>query len=89
MKIKDGYVVREVLDEYVIVPTGERTFELNGVISVDKVGMDIWNFLLEDITRDQLVQKMLDLYEVEKEELSKDIDEVIEKLKEAKVLENL
>ena len=44
-------------------------------------------FLREDITEEQLVQKMLETYDVPEEQLRHDVAELIQKLREAEVLD--
>ena len=48
---------------------------------------DMMEFLREDITEEQLVQKMLETYDVPEEQLRHDVSELIQKLREAEVLD--
>ena len=36
MKIKDGYMVREVAGSQIVVPVGERTVDFNGIITLNE-----------------------------------------------------
>ena len=39
MKKTEGYIVKELEDEYIVLPVGERTEEVNEVISLsEKIG---------------------------------------------------
>jgi hypothetical protein len=38
MKIKSGYIMREVADNYVVVPTGQATVDFNGMITLNETG---------------------------------------------------
>ena len=44
-------------------------------------------FLREDITEEGLVQKMLDTYDVPEEQLRQDVADLVQKLREAEVLD--
>ena len=43
MKIKDGFMIREVAGSYVVVPVGKRADEFNGMVHWNETG----SFLLE------------------------------------------
>lgn len=80
MKVKDGFVLREVCGENVIVPTGKRSVEFNGIINVNELGVFLWEKLQEECSLDQLANYVLEEYEATKEEVVKDIEEFIEVL---------
>ena len=58
-----------------------------GVMSLNESAKDMMEFLREDITEEQLVQKMLETYDVPEEQLRHDVAELIQKLREAEVLD--
>ncbi len=86
MKIKDGYLLREVAGSFIVVPIGEGTIDFSGVISLNDVGAFLWNCLEKECSKEDLLNAIMSEYEVEKEVVSQDIDEFIEKLKGAELL---
>jgi len=87
MKIKDGYVLREVANQIIVVPTGERAINFNGVITLNQSGKFLWEQLQKDITFDELVKSLLNTYNVSEEIARNDIEEFIDKLKSNNILE--
>ena len=87
MKIKDGFILREVLGKTVVVAVGKRVKEFNGIINLNSSSAFLWRALSEDVTEEQLVQKLLEEYEVEEGVARRDVSLFIEKLKEAKLIE--
>ena len=87
MKLKDGFILREVAGSYVVVAVGKRTKEFNGVINLSQTAADIWKLLKLDTTEEEVVQKMQEKYDVEKSVLSKDVTAFIGKLREAGLIE--
>lgn len=63
MKIKKGFILRQVGIEYMAVAIGAANDDLNGIIKINEAGAFLWNSMKEDITEAELVQKMLDRYE--------------------------
>lgn len=82
LKIKDGFVVREILDSYMAVPVGERTKEVHGVIALNETGAFLWKMLEEDTSEDKLIASMVKEYEITEETAKDDIKEYLSFLRE-------
>lgn len=87
MKIKKGFMLREVAKNYVVVAVGEASKEFNGVINLNETGAFLWKQLIDDNTVDGVVAALLNEYDVSEEAARKDVELFINKLKEAKILE--
>lgn len=80
MKIDENFVIRQIADEYIIVPVGEALLNFNGMITVNELGKFIWEQLHEDLTKEQLLDRIVNEYEVDIQTASKDLEEFIHKL---------
>ena len=60
--------------------SGKTVLEFNGLITVNEVGVSIWNMLQKEVTFDKLVQGILDEYDVEEQVAREDIREFLDKL---------
>ena len=87
MKIKPGYVLREVAGQIVVVPVGQEALNLNGLITLNKSGKILWDRLQSDVTKEQLVEALLSKYDVSKEVVTKDIEEFLSVLQNKNILE--
>lgn len=87
MKVKKGYVLREVADQVVVVPTGEQALNFNGILTLNSSGKFLWEQLQNDVTMDDLIAAMLNRYNVTKDVAKKDIEEFIGILKSKNILE--
>ena len=87
MKIKDDFALRKVADSYVVVPVNSLTLDFNGVINLNETGAFLFEQLQKGIEKEELVEKMLDEYDVTREKASADIDLFINKLQDADVFE--
>lgn len=56
MRVDKEFVLREIAGDYIIIPTGKTVLEFNGLITVNEVGVSIWNMLQKEVTFDKLVQ---------------------------------
>ena len=69
-----------------LIPTGETAAHFNGLISVNELGRFIWDNYENAKDEDDLLQKILDEYEVEKEVAKADLDEFLQTLKNAEII---
>lgn len=88
MKIKNGFILRQVSEAYVVVAVGEAAGDFNGMISLNESGAFLWKQLSEGCADEkELVQKLLNEYEVSEELAAKDVHAFLERLRTANVLE--
>ncbi len=87
MKIKPNFVMRKMLDEYIVVPVGADSAAVQGAIMLNEVGAFLWERMAEETTRELLLEQMLAEYEVEKEVAAADLDAFLQALRDANVLE--
>ena len=86
MKLEKEFVLREIAGDYVIIPVGKTVIEFNGLITVNEVGVSIWNMLQNEVTFDQIVQGILNEYEVEESVAREDIREFSDQLIDGGIL---
>lgn len=88
MKIKDGFVLKEVAGSYMIAPIGDNFVDFSSVITTNETGAYIWKLLLTPRTRDELCNALMSEFEgVSAEEISNDVDEFIAALDKNNILE--
>ena len=42
MKAKSGFILRNVVDEYILMPTGDNIGKFNGTILLNEVSALVW-----------------------------------------------
>ncbi len=87
MKIKDDFILRKVAESYVVVPVGSMTLDFNGIINLNETGAFLFGILQNGADKDELLSKMIDEYDVTPQKAESDIDDFIQKLKDADILE--
>lgn len=81
MKLKDGFVLREVLGEKVVLPSGEN-LDLNMMITLNETAELIWQRLSVGAEMDELVQALTAEYDVDEARARASAERFVEKLKE-------
>ena len=81
MKLKDGFVLREVGDSCVVVPTGAE-LNFNGMISLNETGKTLWQALENDTDIDGLTAALLAEYDVDDATARPAVESFVAKLRE-------
>lgn len=59
MKVKEGFVLRKVGKEQVVVALGEASALLNGLIKLNDSGVMLWKLLEQGAERNELADALL------------------------------
>ncbi|MDO4565136.1 MAG: PqqD family protein [Clostridia bacterium] len=86
MKVKNGFVLREVVGEIVVLPTGEAAASFNSLITLNETGKFLWEKLAVDVSEDELVSALLQEYEVSEEIARQDVRNFINIMRENDLL---
>lgn len=74
MKKNPELVMRNIAGETVLIPTGSFASKFNGLINLNGVAAFIWEKMEEISDREELVQMILDRYEIDEETARKDVN---------------
>ena len=87
MKIKEGFVLREVMDEYIVMPTGDNIAKFEGAVVLNEVSAFIYKLLEHPMCREDLLAAIVREYDVDEATAAADLDALLSKLAEMGVLE--
>lgn len=79
MKIKDGFTLRTMLGENIVVGEGLSQVNFNKLITLNETAAFLWKELQgKTFGKEDLVKLLLDNYEVEEERAAADVDKLID-----------
>lgn len=87
MRLKDGFVLRQVADTWVVLPLLEASVNFNGMLTLNESGAILWKALEQDGNRTALVNALTSEYNVSVEMARKDVDAFLDKLQRVGCLE--
>ena len=87
MKIKEGFMLREVAGSYVVVAVGKRSEQFNGMVNMNETGAFLWKLVEQGASRDELLSRLLETYEVAEEKAEQDVDKFISVLQQNNFVE--
>ena len=86
MKKTEGYRIRKLEDEYVVLPFEKRAEEVNEVISLSETAGFMYLHAEEADSAEELAELVSKAYEVEKSVVYEDVVSVVRTLKEKGLL---
>lgn len=87
MKIKKGFVTREIAGTIIAVPTEELLKEFQGMIQLTNSAKFVWDLLQEDITLEEIVDKLSTKYNITVDKAKADVESFINNLKASHLIE--
>jgi len=87
MKLKDGFLLRELAGSYVVVPVGQAAVDLRGMITLNETGAFLWKQLQTSQTTQSLCEAMTAVYDVTAEKADEDIARFVRMLTDHGLLE--
>ena len=87
MKIKEGFMLKEICGEYLVVTVGTQSSDFKNIIKLNETGVLLWNILENDVTEQDLIDAILKEYSAEEPVVAQDVTAFCQKLSEAGILE--
>lgn len=87
MKIKENFVLRNIADEYIVMPTGSSIAEFDGAVALNEVSAFIFEKLRNPASKEDLVAALLDEYDVDAETAARDVDALVSKFEKMGIIE--
>lgn len=79
MKLKDGFLMRQVAGQTVVLPSGDE-LDLNMMITLNETGAFLWERLNEETTEEALVAALLGEYDCDEPTAKRAVAGFVQKL---------
>lgn len=80
MKLTDNFILRNIAGEDMLIPLGETSAALTGIVTLNGTAAVIWKALTEDCSKTHAIDAVLQTYEVDRETAQTDVDAFWDKL---------
>ena len=87
MRIKQGFLLKKIADEYAAIPYDETYTELGSMVSLNDTGAFLWKCLEEDCTQEQLILALEEEYGIENALAKEAVSVFLARLREQRLLE--
>ena len=85
MKIKDGYLLKSVAGNQIVVPVGDLNFD--GLISLNESGALLWRTMEHECTKEDLICALTEVYDISEEIANADVSAFLLRLQNAGLLD--
>ncbi|MBO7646102.1 MAG: PqqD family protein [Prevotella sp.] len=87
MKVKSGFKLNQVCGQTFLVPMGESNIDFSKLIALNESSLLLWKRMNEgDFTVDDLVNRLLEEYDVDEPTARKDVEALIEQFRKELVI---
>lgn len=86
MIIKKELIKREIAGDTILVPVGKTVYDSNGLFVLNELGAFIWDILPQVQSEEEICKAVLAEYEASAEEVSGDVAEFLDKLRELNII---
>lgn len=88
MRIKDGFELREICGEFVILSHGVDNIDFSKLISLNETAAHMWKSVVDkDFDNAMLADVLCEAYEVDRETAEQDVARVVSQWKEIGLIE--
>ncbi|MBQ2787372.1 MAG: PqqD family protein [Bacteroidaceae bacterium] len=89
MKVKKGFELQNVCNEYLLIPAGIENVDFSNIISMNETSAYLWEKVaeMENFDTETLVDLLLKEYNVDKETATEDCNLIIERWMETGIIE--
>lgn len=87
MQACNGFVLRNIADEWLLMPTGDNIRQFGGTVLLNEVSAFIWEKLQQPVTRDGLLKEMLDEYATDEATAAAVLDALLAEMKQMGIIQ--
>lgn len=88
MKAKNGFNLRTVCGENILVAEGEENIDFSNIISMNESSSYLWNSIQgKNFEVKDLVDLLIEMYEVDEETATRDARLLVDQWKQAEIIE--
>ena len=87
MKISDKFILKTIDDESMLVPVNHDYMSVQKIINLNETSLAIYQMIKEGLDKEQIVNKMLETYDVSEDVLELDVTRILKQFIELGVID--
>lgn len=87
MKALDGFVLRNIMGDNILSPTGNRMKDFKATVVMNGLSAFVWGKLQTETTKEELLDAILSEYDVDHDTAAKDLEELLAKFRSYGIIE--
>lgn len=86
MKIKAGFVMRELAGQAIAVAAGEASKTFHGMIKLNQTGRLVWEGVADGLSAEEIARRLTAEYAVDAEQALADVNAMLDQMEQAGIL---
>ena len=86
MKISDNFILKTIDDESMLVPVNHDYMSVQKIINLNETSLAIYEMVKEGLDEKQIINKMLETYDVSEDVLELDVTRILKQFIELGVI---
>ena len=86
MRMENGFEIVNIADDYMLVPVGEQMDKFSGTVILNEVSAFLLEKMKEDVTEEELINYVMDEYDVDEKKAKEDIARVLKEMIEIGII---
>lgn len=86
MKVRNNFILRKIVDDHLLIPTGETALKVQGMVALSESGSMLYQMLRSECSKADLLDAMLREYDVAPEVAAADIDSFLDQMRQLDML---
>ena len=87
MKIKQGFVLRKVMGNAVVIAVGEASRSFRGMVQLNSTAADIWELIEKGCSELEICDAICEKFEVSREVAEQDVKKTLDMLSAQGIIE--
>ena len=87
MKKKEDFIIRNIADEYIMIPVGNTALKFDGTIMINEIPAFIWDHIEEVSNEREMSNLICKYYEANYNEVYNDIKVIFRQMKDMQWIE--
>ena len=83
MRIKDGFVLREVAGQAMVIATGEASDNFHGMVRLNETGKYVWQGITDGLTVEDIAHGLTEVFSVDYKKALDDVVRMIAQMENA------
>lgn len=83
MRIKDGFVLREVAGQAMVIATGEASDDFHGMVRLNETGKYVWQGITDGLNAEEIARGLTDTFSVDYQKALDDVVRMIAQMENA------
>lgn len=87
MQIKEGFILRSIGDEHMVLPTGDKIAKFGGAVVLNDTAAYIFEQLKQPVSAEDLLSLMLSEFDTDEASAKSDLAELLDQFREMGILD--